>query len=253
MGRPAAAARRTRVWRPDWPCPVGRGALAPSPRTRLTRPIRRTPDGAIWRGIRTPEGTATLRIEADPAAGTVTARGLGRRGRLGARPAARGCWAPTTTRAGFEPLHPADRGRLAPAPPLAARGDRPGDGVAGAGRSSSRRSPARRPSRPSARWCTASANGPRARRASRSPSVRLWVQPSPERAARDPLVGVAAAARRRRPVAPDPARRPGRARPGAGRSGRRPRSSTGGCARCPASGSGRAPRCVRGRWATPTR
>ena len=28
--------------------------------------VLRTPDGVLWRGIRTPEGTTTLRIEADP-------------------------------------------------------------------------------------------------------------------------------------------------------------------------------------------
>ena len=68
------------------------------------------------------------------------------------------------------------------------------------------------------------------------PPVRLWVQPSPERAARDPVVGVAAAARRRCPVPADPARRAGRVRRSSGPAARRPRSSTAGCARCPGIG-----------------
>jgi 3-methyladenine DNA glycosylase/8-oxoguanine DNA glycosylase len=65
-----------RVWRPDWPCPVGavlsihrRGAGDPT--------FRHTADGATWRGVRTPEGTATLRLLPDPAAGTVTAESWG--------------------------------------------------------------------------------------------------------------------------------------------------------------------------------
>jgi 3-methyladenine DNA glycosylase/8-oxoguanine DNA glycosylase len=59
-----------RVWRPDWPCPAGpvlqahrRGAGDPTYRVAT--------DGAHWRGIRTPDGPATLRVAADPAAGEV--------------------------------------------------------------------------------------------------------------------------------------------------------------------------------------
>ena len=81
--------RATRVWRPVWPCPVGPGARHPPPRGRATRPSARTPDGAIWRGIRTPEGPATLRIaHRRRRGGVVTAARLGQRRRLGARPAA---------------------------------------------------------------------------------------------------------------------------------------------------------------------
>ena len=72
-------------------------------------------------------------------------------------------------------------------------------------------------------------------------------------AARDPVLGVAAAARRRRPVPARSSTPPGSPRRSSGPAGRRPRSSTAGCARCPASGSGPAPRCAPGRWATPTR
>ncbi len=66
-----AVAHRTRVWRPDWPCPVfknlvqlRRGAADPT--------FRVTKDGVIWRGVRTPEGTTSLRIETVTAEGTVT-------------------------------------------------------------------------------------------------------------------------------------------------------------------------------------
>jgi 3-methyladenine DNA glycosylase/8-oxoguanine DNA glycosylase len=38
---------------------------------------RRTPDGALWRGTRTPDGPATVRLVADPASGAVEARAWG--------------------------------------------------------------------------------------------------------------------------------------------------------------------------------
>jgi 3-methyladenine DNA glycosylase/8-oxoguanine DNA glycosylase len=70
------SAPRTREWRPDWPCPVGlvlshlrRGSADPT--------FRRTPDGAIWRGIRTPEGAVTLRLLPEPGLGTVSAQAWG--------------------------------------------------------------------------------------------------------------------------------------------------------------------------------
>lgn len=51
----------TREWRPSWPCPMGqvltvlrRGAGDPTFRT--------DPDGTVWRGVRTPEGPASLRL-----------------------------------------------------------------------------------------------------------------------------------------------------------------------------------------------
>ena len=72
----AVARPTTRVWRPHWPCPVSmvlsthrRGAGDPT--------FRRTTDGAIWRGIRTPQGPATLRLMSDPGEGTVTGQAWG--------------------------------------------------------------------------------------------------------------------------------------------------------------------------------
>ena len=65
-----------RVWRPDWPCAVGttlsilrKGGADPTFRTDT--------DGTIWRGIRTPEGTATLRLRTRPADGEVDAHAWG--------------------------------------------------------------------------------------------------------------------------------------------------------------------------------
>ena len=61
-----------RVWRPSWPCAVGttlsilrKGSGDPT--------YRMDADGTIWRGIRTPEGTATLRLRSRPYDGEVLA------------------------------------------------------------------------------------------------------------------------------------------------------------------------------------
>jgi 3-methyladenine DNA glycosylase/8-oxoguanine DNA glycosylase len=93
-----------RVWRPGWPCPVGqvlsvhrRGAGDPTYRT--------DPDGTLWRGIRTPEGAATLRIQAVPYDGTVHAAawGNGASWALDNLPAMLGG---DDDPSGFEPRHP---------------------------------------------------------------------------------------------------------------------------------------------------
>lgn len=59
-----------RVWRPSWPCDphdilrsIRRGAGDPS--------FQHDTDGSLWRAAMTPEGAATLRIQARPAAGAV--------------------------------------------------------------------------------------------------------------------------------------------------------------------------------------
>jgi len=67
---------RTRVWHPSWPCPVGQ-VISHHRRGPGDPTFRRTPDGAIWRGTRTPEGVATLRIRTDPSLGVVTADAWG--------------------------------------------------------------------------------------------------------------------------------------------------------------------------------
>ena len=93
-----------RAWRPDWPCAVGptlrilrRGAGDPTYRT--------DPDGTIWRGLRTPEGTATLRLATLAAGGEVraTAWGSGAAWALDSVPAMLGAEDDPT---GFSPVHP---------------------------------------------------------------------------------------------------------------------------------------------------
>ncbi len=131
---------------PDWPCPVGQ-ILAQHRRGRGDPTYKIDLAGRHWRGLRTPTGPG------HPCHGRLAAaRRRGRTPRPGARvPSGRSsrcrtCSARTTTRAGFEPRHPV----LAT---LALRCTRTGGSVAAAWswrrwcrRSSSRRSPARRPS-----------------------------------------------------------------------------------------------------------
>jgi 3-methyladenine DNA glycosylase/8-oxoguanine DNA glycosylase len=72
----ATPAPLVREWRPSWPCPVGL-VLAPLRHGGGDPTFRRTPDGTVWRGTRTPEGPATLHVRADPPAGTVLAEAWG--------------------------------------------------------------------------------------------------------------------------------------------------------------------------------
>ena len=58
-----AAVRRE--WRPGWPVDVGR-TLGPLRRGRFDPTFRTTPDGAVWRTMRTPQGPATQRISVRP-------------------------------------------------------------------------------------------------------------------------------------------------------------------------------------------
>lgn len=67
---------RTRVWRPDWPCSVV-GGLYQHRRGGGDPTFRIDDDGTVWRGIRTPEGTATLKIRARREEGDVVAQAWG--------------------------------------------------------------------------------------------------------------------------------------------------------------------------------
>ena len=100
----SAPARSRRVWRPAWPCPVGAGALARTAGERATPPsvVRRT--ASIWRGIRTPEGTATLRILPTPDSAPSPAR-PGGAAPSGCSTGCRGCSGADDDPTGFEPLH----------------------------------------------------------------------------------------------------------------------------------------------------
>jgi len=97
----------TRVWRPDWPCPVGhvlaqqrRGGGDPT--LRLAAPGER---GAHWRASRTPDGPVTLAIESRDGAGEVRASawGPGAAWALDQLPELLGAADDWT---GFEPRHP---------------------------------------------------------------------------------------------------------------------------------------------------
>jgi len=95
---------RERVWRPGWPCPVGM-TLSVLRKGPADPTYRIDPDGTIWRGVRTPEGPATLRLVARPALGEVhaTAWGPGTDWMLDSVPTLLGAADDPT---GFEPRHP---------------------------------------------------------------------------------------------------------------------------------------------------
>jgi 3-methyladenine DNA glycosylase/8-oxoguanine DNA glycosylase len=98
------SASTVRVWRPAWPCPVGQ-ILSILRKGPADPTYRIAADGSHWRGLRTPEGTATLRIRSRPATGEVLgeAWGTGASWALDRLPALLGADDDPT---GFEPGHP---------------------------------------------------------------------------------------------------------------------------------------------------
>ncbi|MFC6285076.1 DNA-3-methyladenine glycosylase family protein [Nocardioides sp. GCM10027113] len=99
-----AAPRHDRVWRPDWPCPVGRilrihrrGAGDPTYRIDAA--------GRHWRGIRTPEGPATLVVEERHSEGAVHASAWGP-GAVWALESVPDLLGAADDPSGFEPRHP---------------------------------------------------------------------------------------------------------------------------------------------------
>jgi 3-methyladenine DNA glycosylase/8-oxoguanine DNA glycosylase len=98
------SASTVRVWRPAWPCPVAQ-ILSILRKGSADPTYRIAADGAHWRGLRTPEGTATLRILSRPATGEVLgeAWGSGASWALDRLPALLGADDDPT---GFEPGHP---------------------------------------------------------------------------------------------------------------------------------------------------
>jgi hypothetical protein len=72
----AADPGSTRVWRPGWACPVGR-VLRIHRRGTGDPTYRIDGSGRHWRGLRTPEGPATLMVRDRPALGEVHAHAWG--------------------------------------------------------------------------------------------------------------------------------------------------------------------------------
>jgi 3-methyladenine DNA glycosylase/8-oxoguanine DNA glycosylase len=99
----AGATGQERVWRPQWPCPVP--LLIGHLRRGAGDPTYRTLGDTTWRGIRTPEGPATLLLEPRPREGVVVARawGAGAAWALESVPALLGAEDDVS---GFEPRHP---------------------------------------------------------------------------------------------------------------------------------------------------
>jgi len=97
--------QRERLWRPEWPCPVGE-VLSVARRGPGDPTYRIDPDGTIWRGTRTPAGIATLKLSSRPHAGEVYAAawGPGAEWVLEQLPTMLGA---DDDPSGFEPLHPA--------------------------------------------------------------------------------------------------------------------------------------------------
>jgi len=93
-----------RVWRPTWPCAT-RTTLAILRRGAGDPTYRIDPDGTVWRGIRTPEGPASLRVGSRAADGEVhaTAWGPGAEWALEGVPRLLGA---EDDPSGFAPAHP---------------------------------------------------------------------------------------------------------------------------------------------------
>jgi 3-methyladenine DNA glycosylase/8-oxoguanine DNA glycosylase len=93
---------QVRRWRPDWPCPVGL-VLAPHRRGPLDPTYRIDEQRTHWRGIRTPEGPATLALSDRRDEVEARAWGPGAAWALESVPALLGA---DDDVSGFEPGHP---------------------------------------------------------------------------------------------------------------------------------------------------
>ena len=97
-------AARTRVWRPDWACPVDRILLGRR-RGGGDPTYRRDDAGRHWRGIRTPVGPATLVVSSRARDGEVDAEAWGP-GADWALESVPGLLGAADDPSGFEPRHP---------------------------------------------------------------------------------------------------------------------------------------------------
>lgn len=97
-------AGRARIWRPDWPCPVG-SVLRQQRHGGADPTYKIDAAGRHWRGLRTPAGVATLAIEARPSSGEVYAEawGPGADWALASVPGLLGAHDDVS---GFDPRHP---------------------------------------------------------------------------------------------------------------------------------------------------
>ncbi len=94
---------RARTWRPDWPCPVGQ--ILGQSRRGPGDPTYRIDGVRHWRGLRTPDGPASLLVEPRPDESAVEARawGPGASWALDSLPQLLGA---DDDPSGFEPRHP---------------------------------------------------------------------------------------------------------------------------------------------------
>jgi 3-methyladenine DNA glycosylase/8-oxoguanine DNA glycosylase len=98
------AGSQERVWRPDWPCPVA-SVLRQQRHGAGDPTFRIDPHGRVWRGIRTPEGPATLAVAPLDAHGEVHAEAWGP-GADWALESVPGLLGAHDDWSGFEPRHP---------------------------------------------------------------------------------------------------------------------------------------------------
>jgi 3-methyladenine DNA glycosylase/8-oxoguanine DNA glycosylase len=94
---------RARTWRPDWPCPVGQ--ILGQSRRGPGDPTYRIDGRRHWRGLRTPDGPASLLVEPRPAESAVEARAWGP-GATWALDSLPGLLGADDDPSGFEPGHP---------------------------------------------------------------------------------------------------------------------------------------------------
>ena len=92
-----------RTWRPDWPCPVGQ--ILGQSRRGPGDPTYRIDGPRHWRGLRTPEGPASLLVEPRLAESVVEARAWGP-GATWALDSLPGLLGADDDPSGFEPRHP---------------------------------------------------------------------------------------------------------------------------------------------------
>jgi len=94
---------RARTWRPEWPCPVGQ--ILGQSRRGPGDPTYRIDGARHWRGLRTPEGPASLLVEPRPGESVVETRAWGP-GATWALDSLPGVLGADDDPSGFDPRHP---------------------------------------------------------------------------------------------------------------------------------------------------